>query len=102
MIRSIDQGVWAQPTALSGDKAAAPTSRRHGMPATTCSRRWAKDSCPRRGRCACATPTRGSSPPPGWGGALNKRGRRYKCSAWEDIDECLCKHCSPGSAVAAL
>jgi hypothetical protein len=29
------------------------------------------------------------------GRALNKHGRRYKRSAWEDIDECLCKHVLP-------
>lgn len=29
------------------------------------------------------------------GRALNKHGRRYKQSAWEDIDECLAKHVIP-------
>jgi integrase len=29
------------------------------------------------------------------GRALNKHGRRYKQSAWEDIDECLTKHVIP-------
>lgn len=29
------------------------------------------------------------------GRALNKHGRRYKQSAWEDIDECLSKHVIP-------
>lgn len=29
------------------------------------------------------------------GRALNKHGRRYKRSAWEDIDECLSKHVLP-------
>jgi len=29
------------------------------------------------------------------GRALNKHGRRYKRSAWEDIDECLAKHVVP-------
>ena len=29
------------------------------------------------------------------GSALNKHGRRYKRSAWEDIDECLRKHVLP-------
>jgi hypothetical protein len=29
------------------------------------------------------------------GRALNKHGRRYKRSAWEDIDECLTKHVMP-------
>jgi integrase len=29
------------------------------------------------------------------GRALNKHGRRYKQSAWEDIDECLTKHVMP-------